>query len=345
MPEPSAATLPDFWLSSGFHLLEPNAAGHLAVTDAFLGAYLHRPEMLPAAESDAAERALHARLCVDPRAAVADADLAALADADTRDNYRVFLDFRDRLLASGTLEAAYMALFKAPSVPVPALFVDHLVHAMLRNILGDCDDPIALRAGELLFRSQKATRAEGAVLVADEETVEAAGNTGGLGSLGRLLVENERPTGQVTLDVLSADNAALYWRRSDRFDTVLDLSFARPGLDALCRVLERWVMHFLGVALSIQPVGQIRDEHWSWHVGLDAESSSMLNALYRGEHVDETRLARLISLFRASFADPGDMRPDLAGRPVYLGLAMDGGGRLRLKPQNLLLNLPLAREI
>ena len=31
-----------------------------------------------------------------------------------------------------------------------------------------------------------------------------------------------------------------------------------------------------------------------------------------------------------------------AGRPVYLGLMMDTDGVLRVKPQNLLLNLPLA---
>jgi hypothetical protein len=31
------------------------------------------------------------------------------------------------------------------------------------------------------------------------------------------------------------------------------------------------------------------------------------------------------------------------GRPAYLGLAMTATGRLRLKPQNLLVNLPLAR--
>ena len=34
---------------------------------------------------------------------------------------------------------------------------------------------------------------------------------------------------------------------------------------------------------------------------------------------------------------------DLAGAPVWLGLAMAADGALRLKPQNLLLNLPLAR--
>ena len=42
-------------------------------------------------------------------------------------------------------------------------------------------------------------------------------------------------------------------------------------------------------------------------------------------------------------ADAETMRPAIAGRPVYLAMAMDAQQRLRLKPQNLLLNLPLAR--
>jgi hypothetical protein len=37
------------------------------------------------------------------------------------------------------------------------------------------------------------------------------------------------------------------------------------------------------------------------------------------------------------------MRPQLAGRPVYLAMAMNADHVMRLKPQNLLLNLPLAR--
>lgn len=343
MAEPSAAPLPDFWLSSGFHCLRRDAAGHLAITDDFLRAYLDRPELQPTAESDANERNLHEKLRATPRAAVAAGELATLGDDDARDNYRVFLDLRDRLVAAGTLERAYLALFETRSVPVPALMVDHLVHAILRNVLADCDDPIALRAGELLFRTQKVTLAEGAVLLADEETVEITARTGGLGSLGRLLIENGTPTNTATFDVLSAENAALYWQRSDRFDTAIDLSFTRPGLDALCRVLERWVTHFLGVRLLIEPVQRIHDEHWSWHIGLDSESSSILNALYRGASVDEAQSKRLIALFRASFSEPADMRPEVAGKPVYLGLAIDGAGRLRLKPQNLLRNLPLAR--
>jgi hypothetical protein len=38
------------------------------------------------------------------------------------------------------------------------------------------------------------------------------------------------------------------------------------------------------------------------------------------------------------------MRADVAGKPVYLGLAMSAEQTLKLKPQNLLINLPLARR-
>jgi hypothetical protein len=39
------------------------------------------------------------------------------------------------------------------------------------------------------------------------------------------------------------------------------------------------------------------------------------------------------------------MRADVAGKPVYLGLARTADGTLKLKPQNLLLNLPLATSM
>ena len=54
-------------------------------------------------------------------------------------------------------------------------------------------------------------------------------------------------------------------------------------------------------------------------------------------------MRRLLCLFRLDFADPSDMRAAIAGRPVWLAMAMDERNRLRLKPQNLLMNLPLAR--
>ncbi|MGO8917142.1 MAG: DUF6352 family protein [Stellaceae bacterium] len=333
----------DFWLSSGFRLLRRDGAGKLLVTDDFLRAYLERPELLPAAESCDAETALHAALLAQPRLAIEERRLAALADADAGDNYRHLLRFRDRLLASPSLEACYLALFRGGAIDLPPLFVDHLAHAILRNLLDGTADPLRPRAAELLFRSQKATIANGAIMLADEETVEMYAATGGFGALGRLIAETATPLRSVSLDVLDEAGAAQYWQRSDRFDTVLDLSFGRPGLDALCRVLEAWIAHLLGIETRIEPVQTIRDEHWSWHVGLDGEATAILNALYRGEQVAPERLGRLLALFRLSFADAAAARPELAGKPVYLGLAMSADGRVRLKPQNLLINLPLAR--
>ena len=142
--------------------------------------------------------------------------------------------------------------------------------------------------------------------------------------------------------MLTEANGATYWSRDERHDTVLDLSFGRAGLDALARTLEAWVAHFLAVRVAIQPVARISDERWVWHVELDAEANAVMNDLYNGVDVGEERLARILALFRLEFADPEVMRADLAGRPVYLGMARDAAGRLRLKPQNLLVNLPLA---
>jgi hypothetical protein len=148
----------------------------------------------------------------------------------------------------------------------------------------------------------------------------------------------------VELDVLTEDNAEIYWARDSRYDTVLNLNFAGAGLDALCRVLERWVRHFYAIGVSIQPVQKISDERWVWHIGLDAEGTAMLNDLYNGVEVGEGRLARLLSLFRMEFEDPSLLLPSVAGRPVYLAMAMTEQSQLRLKPQNLLVNLPLAER-
>ena len=107
-------------------------------------------------------------------------------------------------------------------------------------------------------------------------------------------------------------------------------------------MLEAWVRHFLAIDVAIQPVQKITDTRWVWHTGLDAESSALLNDLYNGVEVDDAWQARLLSLFRLEIADPSVMRSDIAGRPVYLGMAMTERNVLRLKPQNLLVNLPLA---
>ena len=96
--------------------------------------------------------------------------------------------------------------------------------------------------------------------------------------------------------------------------------------------------------MTISPMRKIEDEAWRWHVGLDVESTAILNALYQNTELDDSRLERMLSLFTLTFDNPADAAHDMRERPVYLGLAMTADNRLKLKPQNLLLNLPLAAE-
>lgn len=335
----------DFWPRCGYRLLGRDAAGGLTVTDDFLHSLLMRPELAPIAQSCAAELALHARLLARPRDVIGPADLAGIQDADAAENYRVWLRFRERLLARPTLEASYLALFQGDGVDVPPVFVHQLTQVLVRHALGDAATPMEARAGEMLFRAQKVSVLEdGAVMAADDETVERQALSAGFGSVGELLRQSGIPTRSVDLDVLADGNAEEYWGRDELFDLVVSLNHGQPALEALCRVLERWVAHFLSVSVRIRVEREIDDAHWVWHVGLDAQASGVLNDLYTGQEVGEDRMKRLLCLFRLEFADPSAMLADVAGRPVYLAMAMDEHQRLRLKPQNLLLNLPLARR-
>jgi hypothetical protein len=275
-----------------------------------------------------------------PRRPLSESDLSQVEDVDARDNYRLLMRFRDRLLAAGTVEGCYMGLFKGP-IDVPPMFIDQLAHVVLRNILDGCDDPLRLRAGELFFREQKATLQEGHVLVADDETVQmhAAGNR--YGSIGRLIVEAQGEVGKVDLDVLDRANAALYWERESRYDTVISLTYGRPALDALCRDIEAWIAHFLNLKVAVKPIRRIDEAHWAWHVGLDAESTAILNELWAGGGIEAGRMRRVLALFALQFDDPAAMRGDIAGRTVYLALSCGEDEVVRMKPQNLLTSLPL----
>jgi hypothetical protein len=226
-------------------------------------------------------------------------------------------------------------------VDIPPLFVEQMVHVILRNLLDGAEDPLELRAAELFYRQQKATLQEGHVLVADAETVERHASGNRYGSIGRLIVEAQGELGGADLDVLDRANAALYWERESRYDTVISLTYGRPALDALARVMAKWIRHFLGLEVSVRPVRRIDEPRWAWHIGLDAESTAILNELWSGGEVDPGRLQHIVALFALTFADPGAMRQDIAGRTVYLALAADEAGVVRMKPQNLILNLPL----
>ena len=276
----------------------------------------------------------------EPRRPVPEPELQAIGDADAADNYRVVLRFRDRLLAAGTVEGCYQGLFRG-AIDIPPLFIEQMAHVILRNVLDGCEDPLQLRAAELFFREQKVTLRDGHALVADVETVERHASGNRYGSIGRLIVEAQGELGSAELDVLDRANAALYWARESGYDTVISLTYGRPALDALARVIERWIGHFLGLAVAVRPIRRIDEPRWGWHVGLDAESTAILNELWGGGEVEPGRLQRILALFALEFADPAAMRADLAGRTGYLGLAADESGRVRMKPQNLLLNLPL----
>ena len=328
-------------------MLEPDDDDCLKITDAFLRAYWERPEVAPVEESCSAELTLHRELVGNPRRTVIDQDFAAFADPDAVENYRVVLDFRDRLVAAGTIESAYLRLFREGAVTIPPIFIDQMAQILARHIIGSSRDPFRARAAELLFREQQASFMDGAILLGDKKTVNILGvqseKNGGFGAMGELLVEGGIRPRQVELDVLLEDTAAeRYWPENEKFDTVLDLTFARPGLDALCRVLELWVHHLLQAEVNIQPVPKINDERWVWHVGLDVEATALLNDLYEAKDIDEARLENLLSLFSLEFKDPSLMKPDIAGRPVYLALCRSDDGRVRMKPQNLVINLPLA---
>jgi hypothetical protein len=336
--------VPDFWTSCGYRLLARGADGRLVLTDDFLRSTLLRPELAPLPDSCPVELALHDELVAAPRSAIAAARLAALADPDARDNYAIWLRFRDRLAAATSIEAAYVALFR-DGVDVPPLFVRQLTEILLRHILGEDASPMHARAAEMLFRVQRiALFDDGAVMAGDDEAAALYATTGGFGSLGELLQQNRTPLRTVDFDVLDETNADAYWTRDERRDLAVSLNRGRPALDALCRVLERWIAHFTGAVVAIRPQREIDDRRWVWHVGLDAEASALLNDLYNRVEVGDERMARLLCLFELTFADPADMRPALAGRPVYLAMAMDADRRLKLKPQNLLLNLPLSRS-
>ncbi len=337
--------MPDFWPACGYRLLEIDTAGRLRVTDAFLRSFLLRPELAPVPESCATELALHEALLDDPSRTTSETDIAGIADPDARDNYRIWMRFRDRLLRAPTLEGAYTGLFGGEGVDVPPQFVHQLTQILLRHILGDGATAFEARVGEMLFRAQKITVTEdGTVMAADELTVDLYATSAGFGSLGELLAQNRTPARSIDLDVMSDENAQTYWDRDERYDFAVSMNRGRPALTALCRVLERWIAHFLSIEVEIEPQRQINDARWVWHVGLDAEASLLLNDLYNRVDVGSERMERLLCLFELSFADPAAMRAAIAGRPVYLAMAMDQEQRLRLKPQNLLLNLPLARS-
>jgi hypothetical protein len=328
----------DFWVSSGHHLLDRDEAGRLLVTDAFLKAYLARPELLPPESACQAELCLHHELLMHhPRRPVGKEEIAALEDPDARENWAFMIAFRDHVLAAPSLEAAYLALARGSADNIPPLFMNQLAQVVLRNALDYQHDACVLRAAELFYRPQRVTSHEGAVLLADAETIELHEQNRHASPLLNML----GGPAVTELEILDEKNCEGYFARSDAFDMVLKLggagSAARRGL---ATAMEIWIRHLLAVGVNIEPVERIEDEDWAWFVGLDAEATRIGNALWAGGDLDPEAAQRVIALFRLTFSDTGEVQPQVGARPVWLILAMTPDRTIRMKPQNLIAGLP-----
>ncbi len=334
-------TVTEFWVSSGHHMTRLTDGGGLAITDEIILAYLARPELVPPEDACEAERALHSALMEQPRLPVTRAMIEALADADARENWQFMIGFRDRLLSHPSLEAAYLSIVRK-GVQVPPLFLNQLVHLILRGALDGCEDPFVLRAAELFFRPQKASFKDGTLLFADLELVEEleAERQGMMHSAPLAAMLGQDGIGQ--LDVMTEETAPSYWSRSDAFSMVLNFGGDARSRAAFCRVVEVWIAHMLAVETKVSAIERIDDADWRWFVGLDAEATAIGNRLWKGEPVDPADHGRICGLFRLDFGDQRVVAPKMAGKPVYLLMAVGDDMVLRVKPQNLIAGLPLA---
>lgn len=122
----------------------------LGISADLLRAYLKRPELVPPEEACVIEIGLYEALLQDPLMPVDAGRITAMEDTDAQDNWRIFVRFRDHLVKHGTIESAYLGLFKPGAPMVPPMFIDQMVHVIVHKILADTQSPLQGRAGELL---------------------------------------------------------------------------------------------------------------------------------------------------------------------------------------------------
>ncbi len=330
-----------FWPGCPYENADRKSNGSVRISDEFLRALWRRAEVAPDESSCRNERALHAKLLARPRQLLNERQLASIADSDAGSNYALLQSFIARLLAASSADDAYREIFRAGNVGVAPLFINLVSELMLRDLLRDCTDAFEVRAAELLFRNQKVSIQQGAVMLADMQTIDRHTSGKSFGAIGQLLVDAKIKPRNVDLDVLSDANADQYWERSGDHDMVLPFQYGGPGLAAFCRVLEKWILRLLGLRTEIHTIPAIEEQRWAWHIGLDAEASTIMNDLYRGQPLTDDRRSRLLALFEMRICDPVELRPEVAGRRIYLACAMTAESVLRIKPQNFLLNMPI----
>jgi hypothetical protein len=335
----------EFWVASGHHLTRRADHGGLVATPELIMAYLARPELMPPADACEAERDLHASLMTDPLRAVSAKDIARLADADARENWSFMMNFRDRLMAAPSLEAVYVALARKGAGDLPPIFLSQLCHLILRNALEGCEDPYTLRAAELFYRSQLAAVHDGTLLLADAEVIESEQHAQHDLHSSPLAAMLQQPKSFGEMDVMDDENAWTYWSRSDAHAMAMNLGGNTKARAGLCRVIERWIGHLLGVTVSVETIASIEDRDWRWFVGLDSDATRIGNALWRGERLESSIAERIVALMRLTIEDTRLVDERVGNKPIYLILAMGADKVVRLKPQNLVAGLPLAATV
>ena len=288
------------------------------ITD-FLWALLASPQLALPAEACDAEINLHKVLQAAPLQKIDDEQLATILDADARDNYAFYARLQTDLVTAGSVEAYYLQLIRSDAITVPPEVMDALVENITLRMMDATTNPtvdkniaVQYAAAEWLYKRQ-------AVHLED----------------GRVMHDVPRDSVTEPLDLSHGMANEL------SHGLVFRLSNANSGLKALSQVFEKWVMHMLQVEVTIKHVSKVDDPAWRWHIGLEITSTGLLNDLYLGNDMTEDRLKSLVSLFKLEFKNANAMQADVAGKPVYLGLAMDANGHVKIKPQNLLLNLPV----
>src|SRR6185295_18218949 len=153
---------------------------------------------------------------------------------------------------------------------------------------------------------------EGSLIAADEEIIAGTSQTPTSPLVSMLGIPAE-----AEIDVMSEENADGYFAHSDQFHVALDLTAGRRGLLALADAMRRFIAHLLAVEVVVEPLTELREAKFTWYVGLDTDGSRIGDTLWNGEELDDATAARVVGLFRLTFADPDSVVEQLRGDPVY----------------------------
>jgi hypothetical protein len=107
-------------------------------------------------------------------------------------------------------------------------------------------------------------------------------------------------------------------------------------------VIKQWITHLLSIEVEIEALTEAADVNLIWYVGLDAEATTIGDALWNDEELEQSARERIIGLYRLTVRDAEIVLDKARGEPIYLILAMTPDRILRMKPQNLVTGLPIA---